>query len=159
MELKEVYKVGGVQAIGAMAYGTKSIRGVDKIYGPGNAFVMEAKRQVLGTVGIDLLPGPSELMIIADAKAKPDYIAADLLAQAEHGSGKEMLYFATTSKALINRVQRALEKALPLVSHSAKCAKILKNARLRSIAKRWIRPWSLPITSHPNTWSCKSVIL
>ena len=133
--IKEVYKVGGVQAIGAMAYGTKSIRGVDKIYGPGNAFVMEAKRQVLGTVGIDLLPGPSELMIIADAKAKPDYIAADLLAQAEHGSGKEMLYFATTSKALINRVQRALEKALPLVSHSAKCAKILKERTLTVYCK------------------------
>ena len=76
-----------------MAYGTKMIPAVDKIYGPGNAFVMEAKRQVLGTVGIDLLPGPSELMIIADAGANPRHVAADLLAQAEHGSGKEIIYF------------------------------------------------------------------
>jgi histidinol dehydrogenase len=128
--ISEVYKVGGVQAVGAMAYGTKTVRPVDKIYGPGNAYVMEAKRQVLGTVGIDLLPGPSELMIIADGKAKPEHLAADLLAQAEHGSGKELLYFATTSKVLIDRVQRALEKALPLVSHSAKCAKILKERTL-----------------------------
>ena len=128
--ISEVYKVGGVQAVGAMAYGTKTVRPVDKIYGPGNAYVMEAKRQVLGTVGIDLLPGPSELMIIADGKAKPEQLAADLLAQAEHGSGKELLYFATTSKVLIDRVQRALEKALPRVSHSAKCAKILKERTL-----------------------------
>lgn len=128
--ISEVYKVGGVQAVGAMAYGTKTVRPVDKIYGPGNAYVMEAKRQVLGTVGIDLLPGPSELMIIADGKAKPEHLVADLLAQAEHGSGKELLYFATTSKVLIDRVQRALEKALPLVSHSEKCAKVLKERTL-----------------------------
>ena len=86
--ISEVYKIGGVQAVGAMTYGTKTIKPVDKIYGPGNAFVMEAKRQVLGTVGIDLLPGPSELMVIADSKAKPEWLAADLLAQAEHGSGR-----------------------------------------------------------------------
>ena len=67
--INEVYKIGGVQAVGALTYGTKTVKPVDKIYGPGNAFVMEAKRQVLGTVGIDLLPGPSELMVIADSKA------------------------------------------------------------------------------------------
>lgn len=125
--ITEVYKVGGVQAIGAMAYGTDSIPAVDKIFGPGNAFVMEAKRQVLGTVGIDLLPGPSEVMIIADSGATPAHIAADLLAQAEHGSGKEIIYFATTSKALIKKVQKAIEQQLPNLSHAEKCDYVLKN--------------------------------
>jgi histidinol dehydrogenase len=83
----EVYRIGGVQAIGAMAYGTASIPAVDKIFGPGNAYVCEAKRQVFGRVGVDLLPGPSEVMVIADGSARLDYAAADLLAQAEHGSG------------------------------------------------------------------------
>ena len=122
----EIYKVGGVQAVGAMAYGTATIPAVDKIFGPGNAFVMEAKRQVLGTVGIDLLPGPSEVMIISDAGATPAYVAADLLAQAEHGSGKEIIYMATTSKALLTKVEREIEKQLPECSHAEKCAKVLK---------------------------------
>ncbi|MEN8829454.1 MAG: histidinol dehydrogenase, partial [Lentimonas sp.] len=94
--IDEVYKVGGVQAVGAMAFGTSTVAAVDKIFGPGNAFVMEAKRQVLGTVGIDLLPGPSEVMVITDAGANPRHVAADLLAQAEHGSGKEIIYLAST---------------------------------------------------------------
>ena len=91
--VSEVYKVGGAQAIGALAYGTESIPKVDKIFGPGNAYVNEAKRQVFGTVGVDLLPGPSEVMIIADETANPKFTAAALLAQAEHGSGKEKVYF------------------------------------------------------------------
>jgi histidinol dehydrogenase len=124
--IDEVYKVGGVQAIGSMAYGTKTIPAVDKIFGPGNAFVMEAKRQVLGSVGIDLLPGPSEVMIIADAGANPRHVAADLLAQAEHGSGKEIIYFATTSKVLLRKVEKAIEEQLPSLSHADKCAKILE---------------------------------
>jgi histidinol dehydrogenase len=122
----EVYKVGGVQAIGAMAYGTATIPAVDKIFGPGNAFVMEAKRQVLGTVGIDLLPGPSEVMIIADAGANPNHVAADLLAQAEHGSGKEIIYLASTSKSLIGKIEKSLAKQLPQCTHAAKCEKVLK---------------------------------
>ena len=90
--VNEIYKVGGAQAIGALAYGTETITPVDKIYGPGNAFVNEAKRQVYGTVGIDLLPGPSELMVIADASSNPAFVAAALLSQAEHGSGKEKIF-------------------------------------------------------------------
>ena len=128
--ISEVYKIGGVQAVGTMAYGTKTVKPVDKIYGPGNAFVMEAKRQVLGTVGIDLLPGPSELMVIADSKAKPEWLAADLLAQAEHGSGKELLYCVSTSKSLLNRVKSAAEKGLKSINHADKCAKILKERTL-----------------------------
>jgi histidinol dehydrogenase len=78
--IEEIYKVGGVQAIGAMAFGTTTIPGVDKVFGPGNAYVCEAKRQVFGTVGVDSLPGPSEVMVIADETANVSFVAADLLA-------------------------------------------------------------------------------
>ena len=133
--IEEVYKVGGVQAIGAMAYGTETIPAVDKIYGPGNAYVMEAKRQVLGAVGIDLLPGPSEVMIIADGGATPAHIAADLLAQAEHGSGKEIIYLATTSKALLKNVEKQIAKQMPSLSHAGKCEKVLKDRCLAVACK------------------------
>ena len=121
----EIYKIGGIQAIAAMTYGTKTIKPVDKIYGPGNAYVMEAKRQVIGLVGIDLLPGPSELMIIADGNANPDWVAADLLAQAEHGSGKELLYMVSTSKTFLNKLKKSLSKALGQIKHEKKCLKII----------------------------------
>ncbi|MFP4203334.1 MAG: histidinol dehydrogenase [Opitutales bacterium] len=124
--VEEAYKVGGVQAIAAMAYGTDTMAPVDKVFGPGNAFVIEAKRQVFGTVGVDLLPGPSELMVLADAGAKPRHLAADLLAQAEHGSGKEVLYLVTTSKALIPKVEQALERMLPEREHAENCRKVLR---------------------------------
>lgn len=133
--IDEVYAIGGAQAIGAMAYGTATIPVVDKIFGPGNAFVMEAKRQVLGTVGIDLLPGPSEVMVIADAGAKADYVAADLLAQAEHGSGKEIVYLVTTSKALFNKVKQALAKQLPGCSHAENCKTVLESRFLTVFCK------------------------
>ncbi|MGJ8640846.1 MAG: histidinol dehydrogenase [Opitutaceae bacterium] len=133
--IEEVYKVGGVQAVGSMAYGTATIPAVDKIYGPGNAFVMEAKRQVLGTVGIDLLPGPSEIMIIADAGANPRHVASDLLAQAEHGSGKEIIYLASTSKALIAKIDKAIQKQLPECTHAEKCEKVLKSRFLAVACK------------------------
>src|SRR5204862_2534563 len=83
----EIYRVGGAQAIAVMAFGTKSIRRVQKIFGPGNAYVVAAKRLLFGHVAVDLLPGPSELLVLADDSANPAFIAADLLAQAEHGSG------------------------------------------------------------------------
>jgi histidinol dehydrogenase len=133
--IEEVYKVGGVQAIGALAYGTKTIAPVDKIFGPGNAYGMEAKRQVLGTVGIDLLPGPSEVMLIADGGANPRHLAADLLAQAEHGSGKEILYYATTSKAQVAKVERAIEAQLPALRHGKKCAAIIKDRCLAILCR------------------------
>ncbi len=95
----EVYRIGGVQAIGAMAFGTESIPAVDKVFGPGNAYVCEAKRQVFGTVGVDSLPGPSEVMVIADSTARPEFAAADLLAQAEHGSGREKIYLVVIDRS------------------------------------------------------------
>ena len=125
--IEEVYRVGGVQAIGAMAYGTRTMEPVDKIFGPGNAYVMEAKRQVLGTVGIDLLPGPSEVMIIADSGANPAHVAADLIAQAEHGSGKEIVYLATTSGVFLRKIERAFKKQLLDRVHATKIAKVLKD--------------------------------
>src|SRR5208282_5752077 len=108
----EVYRIGGVQAIGAMAYGTQTIAAVDKIFGPGNAYVCEAKRQVFGAVGVDLLPGPSEVMVIADDSARPDFAAADLLAQAEHGSGRERIYLVATSKRVLARVKAEIRRQL-----------------------------------------------
>ena len=123
--VEEVYTIGGVQAVGAMAYGTRAVPPVDKIFGPGNAYVMEAKRQVLGTVGVDLLPGPSEVMVIADAGADPEHVALDLLAQAEHGSGKEVVYLATTSKTVLAEVEKAFGRLLPECAHAEKCRAVL----------------------------------
>ena len=114
----EIYKVGGAQAIAAMAYGTRSIRSVQKIYGPGNAYVVAAKRLLFGQVAIDLLPGPSELLVIADDSAKPKSIAADLLAQAEHGSGHERCWLVTPSGKLLRAVEKEIERQLPTLSRN-----------------------------------------
>ena len=100
----EIYRIGGVYGVGAMAYGTRSIPAVDKIFGPSNAWVCEAMRQVFGTVGVGGLPGPSELMVIADGSARPDYAAADLLAQAEHGSGQEKIFLVATSRRVLDAI-------------------------------------------------------
>ncbi len=109
----EVYRLGGAQAIAALAYGTPTIRRVGKIFGPGNAYVVAAKRLLFGHVAVDLLPGPSELLVIADDTARPDWIAADLIAQAEHGSGRERVWLITTSGRLIRSVQREVARQLP----------------------------------------------
>jgi histidinol dehydrogenase len=108
----EMYRVGGAQAIAAMAYGTRMIPRVQKIYGPGNAYVVTAKRLVVGYVGIDLLPGPSELLVLADETAKARFIAADLLAQSEHGSGHERVWLLTPSGKLVRSVQKELDRQL-----------------------------------------------
>lgn len=105
-------KAGGAQAVGAMAYGTESIPRVDRIVGPGNAYVTEAKRQVAGLVGIDGLAGPSELTIVADADASPRLAALDLIAQAEHDP-QACTFFVTTSRELVDAVNEALGEALP----------------------------------------------
>lgn len=123
--IAEIYKAGGAQAIAAMALGTKTVKKVDKIFGPGNAFVIEAKRQLFGKVGIDLLPGPSEVMIIADDSAKPEFVAADLLSQAEHGSGKEKIFLACTSKNIVANIPAELKKQSANLSHADKLAKII----------------------------------
>ena len=109
----EIYRVGGAQAIAAMAYGTKTIRRVQKIFGPGNAYVVAAKRLLVGHVAIDLLPGPSELLVLADETANPKFVAADLLAQAEHGSGQERVWLVTTSDRILKAVEREVARQLP----------------------------------------------
>jgi histidinol dehydrogenase len=108
----EVYRVGGAQAIGALAYGTSSIPRVDVISGPGNAYVNEAKRQVFGLVGIDSLAGPSEVLVVADETADPVWVAADLLAQEEHGSGAQSVLLAPT-RAACEAVAAALVRLSP----------------------------------------------
>ncbi len=125
----EVYRVGGAQAIGALAHGTKTIRPVQKIFGPGNAYVVEAKRQVFGQVAIDLLPGPSEVLVIADDSANPDWIAADLLAQSEHGHGSVGILL-TNSPRILDEVVRAVEAQVRLSGRPKELALALKNATL-----------------------------
>ena len=104
----EVYRVGGIQAIGLMAFGTKTVKRVQKIVGPGNAYVTAAKRQVYGYVGIDQVAGPSEIALLADGTVSAQWVAADLLSQAEHGSGWEKSLLVTQSKAFAEEVKRAL---------------------------------------------------
>lgn len=107
----KVYKVGGAQAIGALAYGSETIPKVDKIVGPGNAYVAEAKRLVYGQVDIDMIAGPSEILVIADSDANPKYIAADLMSQAEHDKMASSI-LVTTSNALISQVEKEIIKQM-----------------------------------------------
>ena len=112
--VNRIFKVGGAQAIAALAYGTESIPRVDKIVGPGNAFVAEAKKQVFGRVSIDMIAGPSEILVIADGKSNPVHVAADLLSQAEHDKLASAV-LVTDSEKLALAVQAELERQLPLL--------------------------------------------
>jgi len=113
----EIYKVGGAQAVAALAYGTETIPKTDKIVGPGNAYVAEAKRQVYGTVSIDMIAGPSEIMIVADALNRPMDIAADLLSQAEHDKMASAV-LVTDSESFAEAVSAELERQIPLLERS-----------------------------------------
>ena len=108
----EIYRVGGAHAIVAMALGTQTIRRVQKVFGPGNAYVTTAKRLLFGQVGVDLLAGPSELMVLADDTAKPSFIAADMIAQAEHGTGEERVWLVTTSERVFEKTQQEIDARL-----------------------------------------------
>lgn len=123
----ELYKVGGAQAIAALALGTATIRPVQKIFGPGNAYVVAAKRLLVGRVAIDLLPGPSEVLVLADDSAKPKFIAADLLAQAEHGSGHERVWLVTTSARVLKATEKEIVRQLPSLARRDFIAKALAN--------------------------------
>lgn len=107
----EIYRIGGAQAVAALAYGTQTIKAVDKIVGPGNAFVAEAKRQVFGAVGIDTIAGPSEILVVADAKSNPSWIATDLLSQAEHDAAAQSILI-TDNQAFADRVELEVERQL-----------------------------------------------
>ncbi|KKW93788.1 histidinol dehydrogenase [Sphingobium chungbukense] len=116
--IEEIWRVGGAQAVAALAYGTERIRPVDVITGPGNAWVAEAKRQLYGVVGIDMVAGPSEIVVVADAKNNPDWIAADLLSQSEHDPTSQSILF-TDDMAFADAVAAAVERRLPLLSTQA----------------------------------------
>ena len=113
-----IYKVGGAQAVAALAYGTESIPKVDKIVGPGNAFVAEAKKQVFGAVSIDMIAGPSEILIVSDGKSDPRVLAADLLSQAEHDKLASAV-LVTDSRELAKKVSAEIEKLIPKLERSA----------------------------------------
>ena len=120
--VSEIYRVGGAQAVAALAYGTETIAPVAKIVGPGNAYVAAAKRQVFGQVGIDMIAGPSEVLVIADRDNDPDWIAADLLAQAEHDVGAQSILI-TDDRAFGEAVEQAVERQLKTLSRAETAAR------------------------------------
>ncbi len=119
--VSEIYRIGGAQAVAALAYGTDTIEPVAKIVGPGNAYVAAAKRQVFGQIGIDMIAGPSEVLVIADSDNDPDWIAADLLAQAEHDVGAQSILI-TDDRAFGEAVEQAVERQLKTLARSATAA-------------------------------------
>lgn len=127
--VSEIHRVGGAQAVAALAYGTKTIAPVAKIFGPGNSYVVEAKRQVFGRVAIDLLPGPSEVLVIADAKADPVWVAADLLAQSEHGASSIAILLSDSEKFL-EAVSREINRQMKLSARPQYLSAAIKNAVL-----------------------------
>ena len=132
--VKEIYKIGGAQAIAAMAYGTKTVQKVDKIVGPGNSFVASAKKQVFGDVGIDMIAGPSEVTIVADTSSKPDWIAADLIAQAEHDETAQSIILADNIK-IIKKINYFLLQQLKNLPKKTTASKSLKNFGLAILIK------------------------
>lgn len=126
----EIYRIGGIQAIGAMAYGTRTIRSVQKIVGPGGPYVTSAKRLVYGIVDLDLVAGPSEVAILADDTARASHIAADLLAQAEHGTGHEKALLVTSSQFLASAVQDEIIKQVAALPESEALNRVLNEGTL-----------------------------
>jgi histidinol dehydrogenase len=131
----EVYQLGGAQAIAAMALGTPSIQRVVKIFGPGNAYVTAAKKLLFGYVGIDLLSGPSELLVVADDSAEPGFIAADMLAQAEHGSGYERVWLVTMSQRVLEATQAEIHKQVGGLKRREFVQRALNNSGMFVLAK------------------------
>ena len=131
----EIYKIGGAQAIAAMALGTKSIAPVLKIYGPGNSYVVEAKRQLFGVVAVDLLPGPSEVVVLTDRSGKAPFIAADLLAQAEHGPDSGM-GFITDCETLFDKVEAEIAKQVKTLSRQTPLRQSLKLGAWRVLVEK-----------------------
>ncbi len=131
----EIYKVGGVHAIGAMAYGTKLIPKVRKIVGPGGPYVTAAKRQVYGDVALDMVAGPSEIAVLCDASANPAYVAADLLSQAEHGTGSEKSLLVTTSQKMAEAVRAEVLKQAEMLSRSEPVYEVLEKGMMLVVVK------------------------
>jgi len=131
----EIYKIGGIHAIGAMAYGTKSIAKVRKIVGPGGPYVTAAKRQVYGDVALDMVAGPSEIAVLCDSSANPAHVAADLLSQAEHGTGSEKAMLVTTSQKQAEAVRTEVLKQAQTLSRSEPIAQVLEKGMLLVVVK------------------------
>lgn len=126
----EIYKIGGAQAIGALAYGTKTIKKVQKIVGPGGQYVTAAKRLVYGEVALDMIAGPSEIAVLADDSASPEAVAADLLSQAEHGTGFEKVLLVTPSERLVTAVRDEMLKQTKDLSRQAAISNVLNRGAL-----------------------------
>jgi histidinol dehydrogenase len=130
----EIYKIGGAQAIAALAFGTETIKPVAKVFGPGNAYVTEAKRQVFGYVAVDLVPGPSEILVVADDTANPRWVAADLLAQAEHGHGSVICLIALDEKMLAT-VQLEIARQIEHLTRRAFLLEVLEQNAFFALAR------------------------
>jgi len=128
--VEEVYRIGGAQAIAALAVGTETVPKVDKIVGPGGIYVTMAKRILYGRVGIDIVAGPSEILILADDSAEPSFVAADLLSQAEHGTGREVCVLVTDSPLLVEKVRKELESRVGSEAESVFKKKLLSSVIL-----------------------------
>ncbi len=124
--VKEIYRLGGVYGVAALALGTETIRPVEKIVGPGNAYVTAAKKLLFGKVAIDLVAGPSEILVIADKRANASFVAADLLSQAEHGSGLEQAVLVSDSKSLLDKVSAEVEKQAAKLPRIATVKKVME---------------------------------
>jgi len=131
----EIYRIGGIQAVGLMAYGTRTVSKVQKIVGPGGVYVTAAKRQVYGQVALDLVAGPSEIAVLADDAANARYVAADLLSQAEHGTGWEKALLVTTSMTLAKAVRRELQEQAATLSRQEAVRKVVNRGMLLVVVK------------------------
>ena len=125
-KVKEIYRLGGVYGVAAVALGTESIRKVDKVVGPGNAYVTAAKKLLFGEVAIDMVAGPSEILVVADETADPAFVAADLLSQAEHGSGLEQAVMITTCKEMIEKVESEFLRQKALLSRQETIGRVME---------------------------------
>jgi len=149
----EIYKAGGAHGIAALSLGTKSIAPVDKVFGPGNSYVVEAKRQMVGAVSIDLLPGPSEILIASDSTGNARFLASDMLAQAEHGPDS-VVGFVTHSKRVLKAVEAELKKQLAETPRKEIAAKSFKKAGFMLLTKSMKE--SIEIV---NSWAPEHLIL
>lgn len=135
--IKEVYHIGGAQAIALLAYGSEEVEPVDKIVGPGNVYAAIAKREVFGKVDIDMIAGPSEILVLADSAADPEYVAADLLSQAEHGSGFEASICITDSMDMAKRISKEVDARVEVSPKRALLEKVLENFGRILVVENW----------------------
>lgn len=135
--INEVYHIGGAQAIAFLAYGSKEVEPVDKIVGPGNVYAAIAKREVFGKVDIDMIAGPSEILVLADSAANPEYVAADLLSQAEHGSGFEASICITNSMEMAKRISKAVDARVEISPKRELLEKVLENFGRILVVENW----------------------